>query len=83
MIGGPIGYSNIRKQYVDIFKDSGIPFKKIHSLRHSYASLLNDNGTSLTDIQELLGHSDVTTTQIYIHTSAESKRKAADKLSII
>jgi integrase len=83
MLGGPIGYSNIRKQYLEIFKTSGIPFKKIHSLRHLYASLLNENGTSLTDIQELLGHSDVTTTQIYIHTSAESKRKAVDKLSIL
>ena len=83
MLGGPLGYSHVHKQYQKIFRESGIPYKRIHSLRHSYASLLNANGTSLLDIQELLGHTDVKTTQLYIHTSEESKRKAADKLSII
>lgn len=51
-----------------------------HKLRHNYASRLLETGADIKVISELLGHSDISTTQIYLHTSDERKRQACERL---
>lgn len=46
-----------------------------HTLRHCFAAHLVANGTNLQSVQEMLGHADISTTQIYINVNQEQIRE--------
>ena len=53
-----------------------------HLARHSFASLLLENGVDIYTIKSLMGHTNVKTTQIYTHIVDAAKEKAANTLHI-
>jgi len=80
----PLTPRNIQKIMKHTAKKAGMN-KKItpHTLRHSFATHLLEAGTDIRYIQELLGHSNLNTTQIYTHVSTEELKKIKSPLDAL
>lgn len=77
--------SHVRKGYkkardlVIASQGDELPALRFHDLRHTFGSMLASAGIALTDIQQYLGHSSITTTSIYLHF--QPKHDAAERLT--
>ena len=66
------------KQFDHFLKRHNIRHLKFHGLRHTSATMLLANGCDIKTVSMRLGHSDLDTTNIYVHSIAESDKGAAD-----
>lgn len=72
---------NVQKIVTSAAKNAGIGKPThVHTLRHSFATHLLEAGEDIRKIQELLGHADLSTTQIYTHVSKEELKKVKSPL---
>jgi integrase/recombinase XerD len=70
--GGPLSRQGLYKIVQRHAKSAGLDHRMSpHTLRHSFATHLLNGGCDLRSLQEMLGHADIATTQIYTHLSAE------------
>ncbi len=73
--GRPLGRKGIWKRFKYYVRLAGLE-GKVHELRHSFATHLLQGGANLRVVQELLGHADISTTQIYTHVEQDLLEKA-------
>ena len=72
--GEPLGESAVQQAFRLAVSKAGITKEAhVHTLRHSYATHLLEEGVDLVSIKELLGHSNVQTTMMYLHVARISR----------
>lgn len=71
------------KQFSKFLERNSLPHRKFHALRHTSATLLLYGGVNIKQVQERLGHSDIETTNKYLHCIEEADIKATNTLSIL
>ncbi len=54
-----------------------------HSLRHTFATWLVQEGVSIYEVQQLLGHSSISVTQVYSHLAASELHGAVNKIQVV
>ena len=76
------------KPYVSVFKTwnrirnkAGLPNTRLHDLRHMYATFCVNNGCTIYEVSQLLGHADTRVTQRYSHLNSETMLTAANSVS--
>lgn len=79
----PYRHEYISKRFKEYVNKANLNSKlHFHSLRHTFASWLVQCGSSLYEVQKLLGHSDTRTVQIYAHLQPDQLHSTVNKLSI-
>ncbi len=79
-LGKPMSRAWLWRFVKDSAKKAGLDNRfTVHSLRHCFATHILQNGANLRVIQDLLGHSDIQTTQIYTHLDKQRLKEAHKK----
>lgn len=76
----PRGVRTLRDSYSRFLKRYKLPKINFHGLRHTFATILIESGVDVKTVSDIIGHADVSTTfNLYVHPSADAKKKAVLK----
>jgi site-specific recombinase XerD len=83
--GKPMNARSIQHAVRQVYKLAGLEHKprKTHALRHSFATHLLDNGVDIFTIKELLGHSKIETTMVYLHLQTSKRNMLVSPLDCL
>jgi integrase len=83
-VGTPLDESNLRKAHGRVLERAELRHRRIHDLRHTFASLLIQQGESLVYVKEQMGHASIQiTVDVYGHLVPGGNRAAVDRLDDI
>ncbi len=78
-LGRPLNRQIIHKSVKEYADKCGLPDVSPHTLRHSFATHLVQNSADIRSVQQMLGHADISTTQIYTHMTDAHLRRSYEK----
>jgi integrase len=82
--GRPLDGVNVTKDFKRLLKNSGLPPRRFHDLRHTTASLLLHQKVQPRVVADLLGHSEIRVTMdLYSHVAPVMRREAADEMDAL
>jgi integrase len=79
--GGPIERTEDWRAWKALLRQAGVRDARVHDARHTAATLLIEQGVHIRVVQEVLGHTRVTTTERYTHVATLQMRDASDRMS--
>lgn len=77
--GHPFSPNYLSQYASEHLKGAGLPYT-LHQLRHRFATVLCDLGADVRDVQQILGHRDLSTTMLYVASSARRASTSVDRL---
>ena len=82
--GNPIHPDNLQHDYRRLVRLAGVPYIRIHDLRHTFVTLAYQSGASIKAISEMIGHANIgITLDIYMHVLPEQRIEVSIKVSAL
>lgn len=77
--GRPLDAGQDHRAWEELLRRAGVDDAKLHAARHTAGTVLVASGTDISVVQEILGHTQISTTRIYVDVAQRTKREAVDR----